>query len=152
MLPSRLAPPLSLAFVIGLAGSSLSRQEPTLPERPLAPGQIPPPDLPPPADGGPLAYVHTTDEAIKLFQGRVDRNPRDHVSCRILGEFHERKAEESGDLAGYERAEAALRRCLEIAPDYDKARALARNPVFSPHAEDARKALANLGKELLESK
>ena len=117
----RPAPLLALALVAGLAGAVLA-QEPSLPDRPIPPGQIPKPDLPPPADGGPLAYVHTTDEAIRFFQNRVDRNPRDYVSCRILGEFHEKKAEETGDLASYERAEAALRRCLEIAPYYDKAK------------------------------
>ncbi len=33
-----------------------------------------------------------------------------------------KKAEETGDLASYERAELALRHCLEIAPRYDQAR------------------------------
>jgi tetratricopeptide (TPR) repeat protein len=161
------APLLSLAVVVGLVGSSLARaQEPSLPDRPFPPGQVPPPDLPPPADGGPIAYVHTTAEAIRYFQDRVDRNPRDYVSCRILGEFHEKKAEETGDLASYERAELALRRCLEIAPNYDRARAslaavLCSRHKFAEGLELARgvlagdptnvDALATLGDALLET-
>jgi tetratricopeptide (TPR) repeat protein len=162
----RFAPLLALAFVVGLAWPGLAQEGPTLPYRPHPPGQIPPPDLPPPADGGPIAYVHTTDQAIKFFQDRVDRNPRDYVSCRILGEFHERKAEESGDLASYERAEAALRRCLTIAPEYDKAKATLAAVLCSRHkfaeglglaravlARDPANidALATLGDALLET-
>ena len=160
-------PLLPLVFVVGLAGSSLAQKEdPKLPDRPFPPGQVPPPDLPPPADGGPLAYVHSTDDAIKFFQLRVDRNPKDYVSCRILGEFHEKKAEETGDLASYERAETALRRCLEIAPNYDKAKASLAAVLCSRHkfaeglalargvlAKDPSNidALATLGDALLET-
>jgi tetratricopeptide (TPR) repeat protein len=123
---------LSLAFFVGLAGSSFAQELP-LPDQPFPPGRVPPPDLPPPADGGPLAYMYSTDDAIRLFQARIDRNPRDYVSCRILGEFHEKKAEETGDLACYERAERALRRCLEIAPNYDKAKASLAAVLCSRH-------------------
>jgi tetratricopeptide (TPR) repeat protein len=133
MFSSRLATLLSLAFVVVLAGPGFAQQAPDLPDKPFPRGQIPPPDLPPPADGGPIAYNYTTDEAIKFFQGRVDRNPRDFVSCRILGEFHEKKAEETGDLASYERAEAALRRCLEIAPNYDRAKVTLAAVLCSRH-------------------
>jgi len=167
MSPSRFAPLLSLAVVLALAGRGLAQEGPALPDRPFPPGQVPPPtDLPPPPDGGPLAYVHTTDQAIAFFQARVDRNPRDFVSCRILGEFHEKRAEETGDLASYERAEAALRRCLEIAPEYDRARVplaavLCSRHKFAEGLEMARgilakqpgnvEALAILGDALLET-
>ncbi len=168
MFSSRFAVPLSLAFVVvtALGGSGFAQEGRDLPEKPFSPGQIPPPDLPPPEDGGPLAYVHTTDQAIRFFQARVDRNPRDFVSCRILGEFHEKKAEETGDLASYERAEAALRRCLEIAPDYNKAKVTLAAVLCSRHkfaeglqlargalAKDSGniEALATLGDALMET-
>ena len=167
MSPSRFAPLLSLAVVVVLAGPCPAQEGPALPDKPFLPGQIPPPtDLPPPADGGPLAFVHTTDQAIAFFQARVDRNPRDFVSCRILGEFHEKKAEETGDLASYERAEAALRRCLEIAPEYDRARVPLAAVLCSRHkfaeglamargilakTPDNVEALAILGDALLET-
>ena len=60
-------------------------------------------------------------------------NPRDYVSYRILGEFHERKAEETGDLASYERAEAALRKPLEMRPNYDRAKATLAAVLCSRH-------------------
>jgi tetratricopeptide (TPR) repeat protein len=124
---------LCLGFVVGLVGSSQGQEHPPLPDKPFPPGQIPPPDLPPPADGGPLAFTHTTDEAIRFFQARVDRNPRDYVSCRILGEFFEKKAEESGNLESYAKAEAALRRSLAIAPKYDRAKASLAAVLCSRH-------------------
>jgi tetratricopeptide (TPR) repeat protein len=140
---------LTLAFIAGLAGPSFAQEESVPPTRPFPPGQIPAPDLPPPADGGPLAYVYSTDDAIRRFQARVDKNPRDYVSCRILGEFHEKKAEETGDLASYERAELALRRCLEIAPFYDKAKASLAAVLCSRHkfAEGLELARAVLAKD-----
>jgi tetratricopeptide (TPR) repeat protein len=157
---------LSLAIVACLAGSCFAQSDRPLPEKPYPPGQIPPPELPPPADGGPNAYAYSTDEAILFFQGRVERAPRDYVSYRILGEFHEKKAEESGDLASYARAEAALRRSLEIAPKYDKAKASLAAVLCSRHqfaeglalarsviAKDPENidALATLGDALLET-
>jgi tetratricopeptide (TPR) repeat protein len=166
MFLSRFVPLLTLAFVIVLAGSGLAQQESSSPDKPFPPGQIPPPDLPPPADGGPNAYLHTTDEAIRFFQDRVDRNPRDFVSCRILGEFYEKKAEETGDLTSYEKAEAALRRCLEIAPNYDRAKVTLAAVLCSRHKfaeglslargvlakdRDNVEALATLGDALLET-
>ena len=47
-------------------------------------------------------------------------NPRDFHSLRYLGELHERKARESGDLAEFERAEAALRKALELFPNFPR--------------------------------
>jgi tetratricopeptide (TPR) repeat protein len=82
---------------------------------------------PPPEDPGssPLdvrAYRYTTDQAIRLFQARAERNPRDFVSLAILGEAHALKARESGDPGGYVRAEEALRKSLSLWPDYARAR------------------------------
>ncbi len=75
--------------IVSSRAMAYQEPEPVLPERPIPPGQLKPPDLPPPADGGPSAFVYTTDESIRLFEGRIARNPRDYISCRILGEFHD---------------------------------------------------------------
>jgi tetratricopeptide (TPR) repeat protein len=82
---------------------------------------------PPPEDPGssPLdlrRYRYTTDQAIRLFQERAERDPRDFVSLAILGEAHALKARESGDPAGYMRAEDALRRSLLQLPRYARAK------------------------------
>jgi tetratricopeptide (TPR) repeat protein len=82
---------------------------------------------PPPEDPASSAldmrrYRYSTDQAIRLFQERADRNPKDFVSLAILGEAHAEKARESGDPGGYERAEEALRKSLLQLPDYTRAR------------------------------
>jgi tetratricopeptide (TPR) repeat protein len=82
---------------------------------------------PPPEDEGPSridlrAYHYTTDQAIGLFEGRVERDPKDFVSLAMLGEAHALKARESGDPGGYERAEEALRKSLTQSPGYSRAR------------------------------
>jgi tetratricopeptide (TPR) repeat protein len=89
----------------------------------VPPAPPPPPEEPTPEDGGPYAYRYTADEAIAFFQARVKKNPDDFHSFRYLGEMYERKARESGDHAGFAPAEAALRRALELAPRYPRARA-----------------------------
>jgi tetratricopeptide (TPR) repeat protein len=82
---------------------------------------------PPPEDPGssPLdlrRYRYTTDQAIRLFQERAERNPRDFVSLAIVGEAHVLKARESGDPGEYQRAEEALRKSLERFPSYARAK------------------------------
>jgi tetratricopeptide (TPR) repeat protein len=82
---------------------------------------------PPPEDPGSAAldlraYRYSTDQAIQLFQGRAERNPRDFVSLAILGEAHAQKARETGDPEGYKKAEEALRRSLLQLPGYARAR------------------------------
>lgn len=81
----------------------------------------PVPDLPPPEDGGPNAFVHTTDQVIDLFRDRIKKNPKDFISYRYLGEAFERKARETGDLASYEQAELAFRKAVELLPGYARA-------------------------------
>jgi tetratricopeptide (TPR) repeat protein len=105
----------------------------TSPPKEALPPKPPPPDEPPPEDGGPLAYYHTTDEAIQFFQERVKKNPQDFISHRYLGELHERKARESGDSTRFEAAEAALRRSLELFPEYPRARASLAAVLCSRH-------------------
>jgi tetratricopeptide (TPR) repeat protein len=81
---------------------------------------------PPPEDqGSPAldrrAYRYTTDQAIRLFQDRCERNPTDFVSLTILGEAQARKARECADPGVYERAEEALRKALVLLPGYARA-------------------------------
>jgi tetratricopeptide (TPR) repeat protein len=89
----------------------------------------PPPDLGPPLeeDTGepyrPLQYQLTTEQSIEFFQQRTERDPQDYMTLTDLAQAHLRKAREIGDLASYDRAEAALRRALELERDYPPARA-----------------------------
>lgn len=85
----------------------------------------PPPKAtdPPPADGGPNAYIRTPDEIIAFFEERVRRVPKDFVSYRYLGEAFERKAREHDDLASYAKAEGAFRKAVELMPKYSRAEA-----------------------------
>jgi len=62
-------------------------------------------------------YVFTTDQAIQLFESKVAKNPDDFMSHRYLGRLYERKAKESGAISHYEKAEAALKRSLQLLPD-----------------------------------
>ena len=85
----------------------------------------PPPKAtdPPPADGGPNAYIRTPDEIIAFFEERVRRVPKDFVSYRYLGEAYERKAREHDDLASYAKAEGAFRKAVELMPKFSRAEA-----------------------------
>jgi tetratricopeptide (TPR) repeat protein len=130
MKPARALVALGMVAVLT---ASARAQDVALPDQPIPLGQLRPPELPPPSDGGPNAFVYSTDQAIELFQRRVARNGRDYVSFRILGEFFERRAEEKGDLADYERAELALRQSLKIAPGYDKAKVTLAAVLCSRH-------------------
>src|SRR5262245_58727340 len=74
-------------------------------------------------DYQPYRFVLSTDQAIQRYQADLKRNPRDHARHTSLAQMYVRKARESGDFASYERAEAALRRALELRPDYLEAQA-----------------------------
>ena len=67
-----------------------------------------------------------------VLPGSGRPNPRDYVSCRILGEFHEKKAEETGDLACYERAEAGAPPLPRDRPDLRQGQGLARGRPVQP--------------------
>ena len=67
--------------------------------------------------------MKTTDEMIKLWQGRFERDPRDFISLTFLGEAFIRKARETGDVSEYERADATLRKALALHPNYEVAQA-----------------------------
>ena len=65
--------------------------------------------------------MKTTDELIEFWRARFDRDPRDFISLTFLGEAFIRKGRETGDVSAYDRAEAALKKALEIDPNYDGA-------------------------------
>src|SRR5262245_27203386 len=88
-----------------------------VPDKTKRPDPIPPPSEPPDPDFDLKDYTATTDQVIQLFEARVKRDPNDFTSLRYLGEFYERRAKESGDLACYAKAEAALRQSLKLFPD-----------------------------------
>jgi tetratricopeptide (TPR) repeat protein len=95
--------------------------------------KTPPPDDMAPSGVDFRAFRPNTDQAIRVFQERVDRNPRDVVSLAILGECFALKARESGDPGGYARAEDALRRALKQRPEYARARASLAMVLCSRH-------------------
>ncbi len=99
----------------------------------ILPPKPAPPSEPPPTDGGPIAFQYSTDEGIHVFAERVRAVPNDFHSLRYLGELHERKARETGDLAEYARAETALRKALELLPNYPRAQASLAAVLCSRH-------------------
>ena len=50
----------------------------------------------------------TTADTVSFFTDRVLRHPQDVVSLTILGQRYIDQARETGDVAGYQRAESAL--------------------------------------------
>jgi len=93
-------------------------------------------------DGGrdaPLATTATvadpavTEQVIAFFQDRIERDPADVTSHTKLGEAYVRQARETGDIGAYERAEAALRRALELDPADGVAGAALATVLFAKH-------------------
>src|SRR5689334_14346698 len=71
----------------------------------------------------PAPNMKTTDEMIKFWQARFDRDPRDFISLTFLGDALIRKARETGDVSEYERADATLQKALKLHPNYEVAQA-----------------------------
>jgi len=146
----------AVVLLVPAAGSlGAWTQEPAKPAqgKEALPPKPPPPDEPPPQDGGPIAYHYSTNEAIEFFQARIKKNPQDYVSLRYLGEMYERKAREAGDPALFERAEAALRKSLEMFPNSPRAQAslaavLCSRHKFAEGLEIARKLVAKDPKDI----
>jgi tetratricopeptide (TPR) repeat protein len=67
--------------------------------------------------------MKTTDEMIKFWQDRFNRDPRDFISLTFLGDALIRKARETGDVSEYQRAHATLQKALELHPNYEVAQA-----------------------------
>jgi tetratricopeptide (TPR) repeat protein len=89
----------------------------------------------------------TADNHVAYYQSIVRRNPRDARAFHGLGDAYIRKARESGDVAYFDRAEQAIRRSLELAPDTAGAwrhLAYVRYSLhdFAQAADQARRAIA----------
>jgi tetratricopeptide (TPR) repeat protein len=71
----------------------------------------------------PAPGMKTTDEMIKFWQDRFNRDPRDFISLTFLGDALIRKARETGDVSEYQRADATLQKALALHPKYEVAQA-----------------------------
>jgi tetratricopeptide (TPR) repeat protein len=74
-------------------------------------------------DPVPAPGMKTTNEMIKFWQARFERDPRDFISLTFLGDAFIRKARETGDVSEYERADATLQKALKLHPNYEVAQA-----------------------------
>jgi len=78
-------------------------------------------DLPPAADG------------IRFLQERIKHNPSDAVSLTMLGQLYLRQARLTGDVANYQRAEAALQQALTLLPGYTPAKLALASTWYAQH-------------------
>jgi tetratricopeptide (TPR) repeat protein len=99
-------------------------------------------------NGDTLVNIPPVNDAIKSFQDRIRRNPKDAVSYTILGDLYIRQARETGDVSGYQRAEAALLQALDLFPGYAPAGALLASVYYARH--DFNQAL-DLAEQVYES-
>ena len=82
--------------------------------------------------------IPPVEDAIQSFQNRVKQNPKDAVSYTLLGELYIRQARETGDVTGYQRAEAALDEALRLLPGYSPAGSSLASVYYAQHEfEDA---------------
>jgi tetratricopeptide (TPR) repeat protein len=84
-------------------------------------------------NGSALASIPSVEVAIKSFQGRIKANPKDAVSYTLLAGQYIRQARETGDVAGYQRAEAALNASIELIPNYQPAKASLASVFYAQH-------------------
>jgi tetratricopeptide (TPR) repeat protein len=84
-------------------------------------------------DGTKLANVPPAELAIKSFQARIQRNPQDAVSYTMLAGQYMRQARETGNVTGYQRAEASLQKAIELIPEYAAARASLASVYYAQH-------------------
>lgn len=75
----------------------------------------------------------TRPQAIRFFQSRAERNPRDFISLTTLGQLHVLHARETMDTGEYDRAEAAFQRALRINPRHAAAHAGLASVVMARH-------------------
>ena len=88
-------------------------------------------------------HMKSTDELITFWKARFDRDPQDFISLTYLGQSYIRKGRETGDVSAYGRAEAALRKSLNINPDYETTLALLSADLFVQHNFQGALDLAN---------
>ncbi|HKY55076.1 MAG TPA: tetratricopeptide repeat protein [Anaerolineales bacterium] len=91
--------------------------------------------LPPAKDikGDMLVNIPPVKDAIQSFESRVRQHPKDAVSYTLLGELYIRQARETGDVAGYQRAELALNKALELLPGYSPAGSALASVYYAQH-------------------
>ena len=94
-------------------------------------------------DSLPAYGVNTTDALIEFWRGQFERAPQDYISLTYLGHTFIRKARETGDISVYERAEATLRKALELNPNYESARAYLSAVLIVKHDFQGALDLAN---------
>lgn len=84
-------------------------------------------------DSASFSQDKTTDELIAFWRDRFDNNPHDFISLTYLGQSFLRQARETGNVSDYERAEAALRKALEIDPKYELAMGYLSAALYAKH-------------------
>lgn len=89
-----------------------------------------------------MPQMASTNEAIRILVGRVERNPQSFINYTTLGRLHFRQARETGDVASYQRAEAALGQALKLFPGYAPAEAALASVFLAEHRFDEALALA----------
>ena len=80
-----------------------------------------------------LAKLPPVGESIAFFHNRIRQNPQDVVSYTLLGELYLRQGRETGDVASYQRAEAALQKAIQLLPDYAPANASLAAVLYVQH-------------------
>ncbi len=126
------------AFLLALAPSLLMAQEPA--GKKSEPAEQAP-------DFSPADFTYADDEIIKVLLKRIKANPSDDVSLYRLGEIYEKKAGQTGDLTYFAKAEACLRKSLELFPQGHRAKVslaavLCAQHKFTEGLKLAREALA----------
>ena len=84
-------------------------------------------------DGSELAEVPPVESEIKFFQDRIKANPQDGVSYTLLAGQYTREARETGDVANYQRAEAALKESIKLLPNYSPAKSALAAVYYAQH-------------------
>jgi tetratricopeptide (TPR) repeat protein len=83
--------------------------------------------------GDMLSTIPPVDDSIRFFQNRIKHSPKDAVSYTLLGELYIHQARETGDVTGYQRAEAALDEALKLLPGYAPAGASLASVYYAQH-------------------
>jgi tetratricopeptide (TPR) repeat protein len=99
-------------------------------------------DIPLELGGVKYPGLKTTDEQIRFWEGRFERDPRDFISLTYMAGVLINKGRETGDVTAYNRAEAALEKALELDDNYELALAYLATVRFVRHDFQAALALA----------
>jgi tetratricopeptide (TPR) repeat protein len=113
---------LSIILILALSnlGASLSSSKSL-----LDPKQI---------NGSEFQSMPAVEEAIRFLQARIKANSQDAVSYTLLAAQYMRQARETGDVTGYQRAEAALKETIKMLPDYGPAKTSLASVYYAQHS------------------